>query len=164
MSRLSTCKGCGSKITSEQKKTFKGKTYCYQCYEKISKEETKKANDYKNLIGYIFNLANGNVPTFVYKQIKDYVSEYNFTYGGIQYTLWYLKEIERKELDFQQFGIALVVYEYSNAEKYFLETYSIYQSACSFGDFRPKTKSVKAKHFEPKKVSINLENVLKNNF
>jgi uncharacterized Zn finger protein (UPF0148 family) len=116
--RLSTCKGCGKKLQPDEKKTHGGKTYCFTCFEKISAD----AEAYKNLIEKVHNLAESTEQTFnsiVYKQVKKYHDEFNFTYGGISYTLWYIENVLGKQLDLEKYGIALVQYEYNNAQKWY---------------------------------------------
>lgn len=125
MARKSTCKDCGKKLNSDEKYTYGGKTYCKECYE----NQTKIHEQYDNLIKTICIYFNIDAPSgLILKQIKDYTNNFNYTYSGINYTLWYITQIKSKRLELK-YGIALVKYEYMNAENYYIEQQNISKSA-----------------------------------
>jgi hypothetical protein len=53
------------------------------------------------------------------KQIKDYKEQYNYSYNGMTYCLWYIKEIERKPFNEIKYGIAYIKYYYEKAKEYY---------------------------------------------
>jgi uncharacterized protein YpuA (DUF1002 family) len=117
VSRLSTCKECGKKITSDEKKVHNSKTLCKECFKKISIE----SEQYKELITELHKMvfeAQQQFNPLIYKQIKEYKENYGFTHLGMLYTLKYIKNFLNKPIDFENYGIALVQYEYINAQKW----------------------------------------------
>ncbi len=146
MVRLSTCKGCEKQITKEEKYTHSGKSYCKECYEKIQLEK----EDYKNLLNTICGYFNIDCCTgLILKQIKDYKEQFNYSYAGIGYTLWYTKEIERKTFE-QKYGIALVKYYYEKAKEYFEQQNKISKSI-TIEQPIDNTKIVKVKNMQNNK-------------
>lgn len=124
MAKLSTCKLCGIKLNKEDKYTYSNKTYCKTCYEVKLQEK----RDYDNLINVILKYFNLSVPNgLILKQIKDYKESFNFTYGGINYCLWYITQIKGVKLDIK-YGIAMVKFEYENARNYFEQQQLIQKS------------------------------------
>lgn len=121
MGRLSTCKMCGAKLTKEEKYTYNNKTYCEKCYNKKLKEK----EDYKNLIESICKYFNIDKPDgLILKQIKNYKEDFGYNYTGMLYTLWYCSDILNKHFE-RKYGIAIIKYEYKNAEEYFLSQQKI---------------------------------------
>lgn len=117
MSKQPTCKQCGKKITAEEKKVHNNKTFCEICYKKILSE----SEQYKKLISEVYRMATASQQQFnplIYRQIKEYKENYGFEYSGILYTLQYIENILNKPMDFENYGIALVPYEYINAKKW----------------------------------------------
>lgn len=139
MARLSSCKGCGKQLQTEEKYIHGSKTYCAKCYEKMVRE----SEEYKQLILYICANFNIERPTgLMLKQIKEYKNEYSYTYGGIIYTLWYAKEILDKEL-ISMYGISLVKYYYDDASRYYIQQDDIKKSMNVNGKVEIKTKIVR---------------------
>lgn len=124
MARLSTCKTCGLKLTKDEKYTYSNKTYCEKCYN----SKIKDRQDYDNLLNVILAYFNIEVPNgLILKQIKDYKENYNYTYAGINYCLWYITQIKNINLDIK-YGIAMVKYEYDKAKEYFEQQQRIQDS------------------------------------
>lgn len=139
MARLSSCKGCGKQLQPEEKHIHSSKTYCEECYNKVLRE----SEEYKQLIQFICENYRIDRPTgLMLKQIKDYKTEFNYTYGGMTYTLWYLKEIENKEF-ITMYGVSLVKYYYENASEYFLHQEEVKKSMELNSKVEIKTKVVK---------------------
>lgn len=114
--RVSRCSCCGKEITEKDDKfKFSNKTHCGKCYEM----KLKNKEEYDDLVRRIHEYFNlGTINTMILKQIKNYTEDYNFTYGGIIYCLWYLTEVKKVQMDVK-YGIAMVKYEYDNARRYF---------------------------------------------
>lgn len=98
---------------------------------------------YTNLITYICEIFSLVKPSgLMLKQIKEYVENLNYSYGGIQYTLWYLKEILNKSFEVK-YGIAQVKYYYEQAENYYKQQEQIENSIEELKE--NETKMVKVK-------------------
>lgn len=161
MARLSTCKQCGKKIANEDRKTYQGKYFCLDCYyQKVCESE-----QYKLLVSFINDIAKSqgiNTPTFIYKQIKDYKSEYGFDYFGIRYTLWYIINILKQNIVLEDHGIALVQYEYYNAEKWYINQELLSQKVNNTNlDIRTKTIKSFNKNKSKTYIPIDLEKIVK---
>lgn len=116
MAKLSTCKNCGKKVTKEEKMTHSNKSYCKECYDEIMHEK----EEYKKLIDLICTYFKIEAPTgLILKQVKDYKEQFGYSYGGMTYTLWYIKEIENKNFTEVKYGVALIKYNYEKAKAYF---------------------------------------------
>lgn len=117
MARLPKCKWCSKEILDKSNATKKGNYWWHNsCLEKKEKQKNENKSDYEKLIDYIYELYDGNIPVFVFKQIKDYVNEYGMKHSGILLTLKYI--YEELEIPFdEENGIGLVVYKYSECSK-----------------------------------------------
>lgn len=156
MARLSTCKSCGIKIESGEKKTFSNKTYCLHCYEEKMKERAK----YDNLLNYIGEIFHLDIPNgLIMKQIREYVDKYKYTYTGIQYCLWYMTSVKNKKMDIK-YGIALVKFEYENAKAYYTQQEEIKNSAnVKMAETKFYTLSAPKKSEKINKFIINLDEI-----
>lgn len=115
--RPAKCKWCGELIEDKSNATKKSNGWWHNnCLEEKEKQKNENKSDYEKLIDYIYELYDGNIPIFVFKQIKDYVNEYGMKYSGILLTLKYI--YEELEIPFdEENGIGLVVYKYSECSK-----------------------------------------------
>ena len=160
MARLSTCKSCGKKLQPEEKYTHASKTYCKKCYEKIEREST----EYKQLIEFICNNYKLDKPTgYILKQIKDFKTEYEYSYAAMTYTLWYCKEVLNKSF-IEKYGISLIKYYYDEAKNYYSQQEKLKEQINKLSDIKVKTKIVKRTSMNSKKEStslIDLEDLLK---
>lgn len=155
MTRLSTCKGCGKKITKEEKYTHSNKSYCKECYDKIIKQH----NEYKSLIDSICLYFKIDKPTgLILKQVKDYVNNLGYSYGGIKYTLYYITAILQQDLDLQ-YGIGLVKFKYSEAEDYYSNQISIQNSVKNIELKPPKVIKVPNKENKRKPIVFDLDEI-----
>ena len=117
MARLPKCKWCKETIEDKTNATKKSNGWWHNdCLKEKEKQKSENKSDYEKLIDYIYELYNGNIPVFIFKQIKDYVNEYGMKYSGILLTLKYI--YEELEIPFdEENGIGLVVYKYSECSK-----------------------------------------------
>jgi len=146
VARLSTCKGCERKLKPEEKHIHNSKTYCNECYKKILREST----EYKQLIDFICTNYKIDKPTgFILKQIKELKEKFNYTYGGMTYTLWYCKEIKRKEL-LVKYGVSLIQYYYDEAANYYIQQEESKKQMEKLKDVKLKTKIVKINNQQEK--------------
>lgn len=139
MAKLSSCKGCDKLLQPEEKHIHCSKTYCSICYEKVKRE----SEEYKQLIKYICEIYEIDRPTgLILKQLKEYKDEFAYTYVGIIYTLWYLKEILNKEF-IVLYGVSLVKFCYDEAKNYYIHQEEIKKSMEVNGKVEIITKIVK---------------------
>lgn len=128
IARLSTCKHCGIKLQSHEKFTYSNKTYCKECYDKKIQEKSSY-DELLKIIGSYYNL--NNITGLIFKQIKDYKEQFEYSYSGMIYTLWYVKEIEKKSFNEIKYGIAYIKYYYDKAKEYYEQQNKISQSISS---------------------------------
>lgn len=116
MPKLSTCKNCGKKISKDEKIMISNKSYCKECAKEVELDK----QSYKLLIDTICQYYDIQCCTgLIYKQIKDYKEQFNYSYNGMTYCLWYIKEIERKPFNEIKYGIAYIKYYYEKAKEYY---------------------------------------------
>lgn len=146
MARIPNCGRCDKQLPNKDGRTKIGnRYYCDECTSIIKREK----EEYKALVEQICQYYQLSVPTgLMFKQLKQYKNEAKYTYGGIQYTLWYCKEILNLSFD-EKYGLGMVGYKYKEAEDYFLSQQKIQNSV---KDHTP---------IEPNKVTINLSKVYK---
>jgi predicted RNA-binding Zn-ribbon protein involved in translation (DUF1610 family) len=160
MAKLSTCKDCGKQLKSEEKHIHSSKTYCDKCYEKVIRD----SEEYKQLIKYICDNYEIDRPTgLMLKQIKDFKTEFGYTYGGIAYTLWYIKEILNKEF-IVIYGISLVKFCYEDAKNYYIHQEEIAKSMEINSKAEIKTRVVKINNVDKNTKNnslIDISNLLK---
>lgn len=119
--KYSICKGCGKKLLPDEKYKFSNKIYCIDCYNFLKKEDNAR----RDLIEYICDIFDTDAPnTLSLKQIKDMREQYGYTYGGIQYTLWYIAEVLNMDMD-KKYGIAMVKYKYEEAREFCMKQLQI---------------------------------------
>lgn len=113
---LYKCYGtCDGKYPKDEMVEYKGKNYCKECYEIKFKEDTDREKLYK----YLQEIFNINYPTgLMLKQIKEYREDRNYSYKNIYFTLKYMVEIQKKQLQ-MQYGIALVPHFYDEMLSYY---------------------------------------------
>ena len=118
------CSICGQELPKEQKIVKNGKNHCKICLDKLEQNKLLEQNLLRDLINF---LQLENIPGLITQQIRKYVTEYNYTYPGISYTVWYYLNVLNKSFD-KQYGIAFVKYYYDEAKDYFLEIQSLEKS------------------------------------
>lgn len=140
--RPAKCKFCGKLIEDKANATKKSNGWWHnECLKEKEKQKNENKSDYEKLIDYIYELYNGNIPVFIFKQIKDYVNEYGMKYSGILLTLKYIYEELEMPFD-EENGIGMVVYKYSEAKNEWLKQREI-------------DKAIEEFEFEEKEVVVN---------
>lgn len=140
--RPAKCKWCGKLIEDKSNATKKSNGWYHNdCLKEKEKQKNENKSDYEKLIDYIYELYNGNIPVFIFKQIKDYVNEYGMKYSGILLTLKYIYEQLEMPFD-EKNGIGLVVYKYSECSKEWQRQQEI-------------NKAIEEFEFEEKEVVVN---------
>lgn len=89
------------------------------------------------------------------KQVKQYKDEFKYTYDGMTYTLWYCKAVLNKSF-ISKYGIAIIKFEYENAEQYFLQQQKIKNSVIDISN-RVEPTVIKYKSNEHKQSNFLLD-------
>ena len=144
----SKCTVCGRFIDEQEIIRVNNKKYCSICGEPV----LKKANEYKELMEYIYNLCNKDqaVMGLVSKQIKDFVEKNEYTYTGILFTLKYVFELREEKLEFRpEMGLAFVPYYYVEARNFHKQVYQL--------DLTPEEEIERALEESRKFITIELK-------
>ena len=158
MARLAKCKGCGIDIPKGEKYIISSKRYCKKCYD----VKIKDAEDYNNLISYICSIFKIEAPNWlIVKQIKQFKEEFNYTYAGMNYCLWYLTQIKNVKMELK-YGIGLVKVEYENSKNYYLQQCKIQESVKPPQNVEVKRKvKMKTSINDTNKFLINIDDMIK---
>lgn len=155
MARLSTCKGCGKKLQSEEKHLHSGKAYCVDCSKKIQRE----SDEYKQLIDFICTNYQLERPTgFMLKQIKELRTECSYSYAAMTYTLWYCKEVLGKQL-IEKYGVALIKHFYDEANSYYNQQERMKEQMRRIENVEARTKVVKYQNSQSQNKKSSLINL-----
>lgn len=124
------CPKCGQSFYRDQEPFvfYKNRYWHESCYQQSQQEQQEKDKDLENLNTYICQLLNIEfVSPRIQRQIKSFVTEYNFTYTGIQKTLEYFFEIKKNSLAKSNGGIGIVPYVYNEARDYYEQIFRAQQ-------------------------------------
>ena len=123
-----TCIYC-KQIFNKQEEEFKlfsnGKYAHQKCFDL---EQVRELTEQEKLEKYIMQLFNTDyVYAKIQKQIKDYITNYGYTYSGIHKALVYYYEVKGNKFDEgkAQGGIGIVPYVYQHAYNYY---YAIWEA------------------------------------
>lgn len=144
------CRLCGAELDKElayQDKGHKGFYFCNNEHfieygEKHAKKTIKPPKSpnpppntqaYKDLVDYIYMLYDKNIPSFVFKQIKDLTTREPraFTYKGIELSLRYWVETLDKPFDTDT-GIGIVEYVYDDAERFWKDKQRVIKASRNY--------------------------------
>lgn len=91
------------------------------CYDKAINEEKENEEAKNKLEDYIKELFNYKVlPEAVNRQIKEYITDKNYTYGGMLNALRYFYEIKNGDKEKAHGRIGIIPYVYEDARIYYL--------------------------------------------
>ena len=111
------CKKDINKNTMSYRLIAPGKYAHASCVEK---EEKREKTDEEKLDEYIMKIFKAEfVPARIQKQIKTYISDYNYTYSGILKTLKYFIEVKGNSIAEYGDTIGIVPYVYRRAHDYY---------------------------------------------
>lgn len=135
MTKQVKCRFCGNLIDRETAYQDKSRVGYYFCNEehfiestnKLAKKSVNPQNPpkppsnqpYAELVDYIYNLYDKQIPAFVFKQIKDLTTRKNrpLTNKGIELSLRYWVDTLENPFD-KDTGIGIVEYVYDDAERF----------------------------------------------
>lgn len=118
MSSTGVCSDCGRKI-SGVKYTVGGKTYCYDCYQRVSSLMEDLENQKKELYEYICNLYSiSEIPQEVVSAI-DRLYKAGKKIKAMGKTLWFYHMIEGHPVNTPSLVGYIIEQNYDRAKKYF---------------------------------------------
>lgn len=121
------CKYCGAQFDRNSVPFVEvgSRRYAHKkCAEEIEQSKSQEEKDYENLEKYIKEIfKTKTVSARIKKQIKDFHEEYQYTYSGIQKTLYWWFELKGGSLEKANNGIGIVPFVYQDALDYFYRLY-----------------------------------------
>jgi hypothetical protein len=142
ITRKVKCPECGTYNDKENTIYHNAKYYCKICFENKQKE----SQDYKDLIAYVCELYQIEVPNgLMFKQIKDFKEQFNYTYRGMKTTLHYFYEIQEGNSVEDSVGIGIIPFVYDEAKKFYIDKKAIKDSVigCNMEELQEKNKTIK---------------------
>ena len=123
IAHLVICPYCKLKFDADKEPYVKPNSQRYahkHCYETFLNTQIKEKTDRDKLIEYIRKLFNTTVINpRIWKQLKQYTEEYNYSYKDIHNALIYAFEIKHNDINKSNGGIGLVPYIIQESRKYF---------------------------------------------
>lgn len=121
------CKYCGVQFdrNAEPFLEVSPRRYAHRkCAEEVENMKSQEEKDYENLEKYIKQIFKiKTVTARIRKQIKDFHQEYQYTYSGIQKTLYWWFEVKKNSLEKANDGIGIVPYVYDECKEYYYRLY-----------------------------------------
>lgn len=111
----------------------------------VELEDKRELTDKEKLDRYIMKMFGTEyVHQRVRRQINTYISDYNYSYSGIQKALIYFYEIKGNSLDKANGGIGIVPYIYQDAYNYYYALWEAQQKnqGKDISNFIPKEKVI----------------------
>lgn len=141
------CPLCEEMFEKEQTISFKKRYYCQPCFEVKSKPKAR--TDWDELYETILYYYKEKPTPLMYKQLKDYRQNLQYTDLGMVYTLKYLFEIKKVSIK-EETGLSLIPYAYQEARKYYQKCFNI-QEAMSTFEWQETVRTVKPVSFSKKR-------------
>ena len=121
------CYYCGQRFDRDKEPTVQvsARRYAHkECAEKHQVEKSQDEKDLEELEQYIMKLFDEPfVNARIKKQIKDYKTQYNYTYSGMLKSLIWFYEIKGNSTEKSNGGIGIIPFIYQDALNYY---YSLY--------------------------------------
>lgn len=142
------CLYCKKKFDTDIEPFIKPNSTRYahvECHEQATAAKTQEDKDREALEAYIKQLFNIEVlDAKIRRQIKQYITEYNYSYSGILATLKYAFEVKHNSVEKANGGIGIVGYLYQEAFRY---NYNIWLS-------QQKNEDKVIDEYKPKEIKI----------
>lgn len=109
----------------------------------------------QELITYVYELYNKNIPAFVFKQIKDFATRKQkpLTYKGMELSLRYWVDTLGNPFDGDT-GIGIVEYVYDDAEQFWKDKQRVAKAAQEMGEDRIVAQSGRCSNIEVLKYKL----------
>lgn len=92
------------------------------CHHQANANKTQEERDYEQLVEYIKYLF-GNPNPRVWKQLKEYKEQYNYSYSGMYKTLVWWFDLKHGDIEKANGGIGIIPYVYDQACQYYYALY-----------------------------------------
>lgn len=142
------CKFCCEYFDRDKEPTVKisERRYAHKkCAEKHQKNKSQEEKDFDLLMKYIkFLFKDEYNPARVAKQLKEFQTQYGYTYSGIFKSLKWWYEIKHNDIEKANGGIGIVPYIYNDAKQYYYNLFLI-KSANenkNIKDYTPKAQKI----------------------
>lgn len=162
MAKQVKCPSCKKYNDKENTKSLDGRYYCVECAEAREIEKARNKDGWEELFEYICDLYNIDTLTgLMFKQIKDFRENYNYTNKGMYLALKYYYETLGNEVK-DNTGLGIIVYCYEQAKQHFIETRDVRMHIKDF-EIEEKLNVVKIKRIDIKdfeyKKQLPLDNI-----
>jgi hypothetical protein len=122
MAKKVKCPMCKTLNNREDTVTISNRYYCVECADKREEEKARNKDNWDELFDYICDLYNIDTLTgLMFKQIKDFRDNYNYTNKGMYLTLKYYYETLDNEVK-DNTGLGIIIYYYEQAKQHFIES------------------------------------------
>lgn len=122
MAKQVKCPLCNKLNDKENTKQISNKYYCLECAEEREVQIHKNKDGWDELFNYICELYKIDTLTgMMFKQIKDFRDNYNYTNTGMYLTLKYYYETLGNEV-IDNTGLGIIVYYYEQAKQHYIES------------------------------------------
>ena len=125
------CYYCGQSFDRDKEEFVKVNSRRYahkKCAENIEEAQSQEDKDKQALEEYIMKLFKTDfVNPMIQKQIKEFRTEYNYSYSGILKALVYFYEIKHNSIEKANGRISIVPYVYQQAYRYYFSLWQAQQ-------------------------------------
>ena len=166
MAHIVKCSICGEKFDRDKIQAVKTGARRYAHHRCFPQGElvpllNPPDEDLIALEEYIANLLGDSYnPARVKKQIKDFKTEYNYSYSGMLKTLIWWYEIKGNPKDKAQGGIGIIPFVYKDASNYYYSLYlaQLANESISINSYKPMIKEIEISSPQAHRRSIKLFN------
>lgn len=151
MAHIVTCVYCKEKFDRDKLPTVQisARRYAHaDCAKKHEEEKSQEEKDLETLEKYIMELLDEPyVNARVRKQIKEYRTQYNYSYSGMLKTLIWFYEIKGNSTEKANGGIGIIPFVYKNASEYYYSLYlaKIANQDKDLNEYKPIIKEIEIK-------------------
>ncbi len=152
IARKVKCPLCNKLNDKENTTTISNRYYCVECAEKKEKEMARNKDGWDELFNYICELYNINTLTgLMFKQIKEFRENYNYTNTGMFLTLKYYYETLENEVK-DNTGLGIIVYYYEQAKQHYIESKKVRKHMEDF-EIDEQIRTVKIKQIDIENIA-----------
>lgn len=160
MAKQSKCVRCKNPFNSEEMIIRSNKKYCPECLKQHDEEMKLNRQDWDILFEYICEKYKMIKPTgMMFKQLKEYRADFNYTDIGMYYTLKYYYDILENDV-LEGSGVGIIPYYYDKAKSYYARVYDIAEVVESYENTEEiieiKTRIKNNKRSIKKPISLDL--------
>lgn len=151
MARQVKCPMCEAMNNKENTKKIDNRYYCLECAEKREQEKARNKDDWEELFEYICDLYGIDTLTgMMFKQIKDFRNDYEYTNKGMHLTLKYYYEVLENEVK-ENTGLGIIPYYYDRARQHYIDILTVKKHLKDF-EIDEQVNTVKIKNIDIKEL------------